>query len=146
MATDQLEVTVSGARGAGAGKREKGAGPCLPPGALWGLSAVAPPPPEGFAICPLTLTQFLTLLSQAHRAPYLSFPVLLLEPQKPRSPGTQGWLPSCGPFLVFGPGPPLPQGSPCCQKTLAITRPSVSLLSRKAVGQLLLRLQDGFLG
>lgn len=84
----------------------------------------------------------------------LSSPALFLEPQKrgPEEPkaGCPVWpsqaQPIYAPFLDFDPGPPLPLGVPSCQRTLTITMPSASLLSRKAEGQLLLRPRDGFLG
>lgn len=102
---------------------------------------------------------FLMLLAYAHCIPYLQppedpFPPVASswslrnwEPEEPRAgcpASLSQFQPSCAPFLGFSPGPPLPLGAPWCQKTLAITMLSASSLAKKAVGQLLLRPQDGF--
>lgn len=56
----------------GSGKGGEGSQePFPPPWALQVLSPLWPSPPVSFAVSPFTLTQFLTLLAQAHRVPHL---------------------------------------------------------------------------
>lgn len=114
------------------GMKGAGAPPCsLSP---W---PYAPSPPASFALSPLTLTQVLPHCLRPIRSLiclclHQSTPFLLCPPPGALETGNQRITglaaqpgqsapPSCAHFLGFGPGPPLPLGPPCCQKTPSIT-------------------------